>query len=127
MSQPSKPCIWTDARIATMAPDRTGLGVIEDGAIVSIDGRISWIGPSADVPAAFAAAERQDLAGRWVLPGLIDCHTHLVHGGHRAREFEMRLAGESYEAIARAGGGIVATVAARRERGGSGCIRAATA
>jgi imidazolonepropionase len=106
--------VWTHARIATMAADKPGLGVIEDGAIVAVDGGIVWIGASADLPAQFAHVEHEDLDGRWVLPGLIDCHTHIVHGGHRAREFEMRLAGESYEAIARAGGGIVSTVKATR-------------
>jgi imidazolonepropionase len=97
-----------------MAPDKPGLGVIEDGAIVSVDGRIAWIGPTRDLPSAYIGFGGEDLGGRWVLPGLIDCHTHIIHGGHRAKEFEMRLAGESYEAIARAGGGIVSTVAATR-------------
>ena len=75
-------------------------------------GRIDWLGAAADLPASDLPQE--DLQGRLVTPALIDCHTHLVHGGHRAREFEMRLQGESYEAIARAGGGIVSTVTATR-------------
>ena len=114
MSPPVAPTVWTNARIATMAPDRAGLGIIDHGAIAAEGGRIAWIGPAADLPADFAAQPTHDLGRRWVLPGLIDCHTHLVHGGHRAREFEMRLAGASYEDIARAGGGIVSTVAATR-------------
>ena len=89
-------------------------GLIDRGALV-IDGeRIAWVGPEAELPSDFHAHEALDLGGRLVTPGLIDCHTHLVHGGHRAREFEMRLEGASYADIARAGGGIVSTVAATR-------------
>lgn len=106
--------VWTNARIATCDPVMPGLGIIEDGAIVARDGRIAWVGRAADLPGNFAGLPKDDLGRRWVLPGLIDCHTHIVHGGHRAMEFEMRLAGESYEAIARAGGGIVSTVRATR-------------
>ena len=105
--------LWNHARIATLDPSREGLGVIEDGAIASRDGRIAWVGPSAELP-AFEAKERTDLGGRWITPGLIDCHTHLVYGGNRAHEFELRLAGATYEEIARAGGGIVSTVKATR-------------
>src|SRR5262249_45900493 len=72
-----------------------------------------WVGPAAEMP-ALDAEERVDLDGRWVTPGLIDCHTHLVYGGDRAHEFELRLAGASYEEIARAGGGILSTVKATR-------------
>lgn len=86
---------------------------IVDGVIACRDGRISHVGPAADVP-ALEAAEVIDCAGRWITPGLIDCHTHLVHAGDRAHEFELRLAGASYEEIARAGGGIVSTVKATR-------------
>ncbi len=106
--------VWTNARIATMDPALIGLGVIQKGAIVARAGRIDWIGPKAELPSAFSGLPTEDLEGRWVLPGLIDCHTHLIHGGHRALEFEMRLAGASYEAIAKAGGGIVSTVSATR-------------
>lgn len=106
--------VWTNARIATCDPLMPGLGIIENGAIAARDGRIAWVGRQADLPTEFAGAHQEDLARRWVMPGLIDCHTHIVHGGNRAREFEMRLAGESYEAIARAGGGIVSTVKATR-------------
>lgn len=105
--------IWTGARIATLDTGRPGLAIIEDGAVAARDGRIAWIGPTADMP-VLNAAERIDLAGRWITPGLIDCHTHLVYGGDRAHEFELRLQGASYEEVARAGGGIVSTVKATR-------------
>lgn len=105
--------VWTGARIATLDPGRPGLGVIEDGAVAVQEGRIAWVGPVAEMP-ALDAAERIDLAGRWITPGLVDCHTHLVYGGNRAHEFELRLQGASYEEIARAGGGIVSTVKATR-------------
>ncbi|RZI37897.1 imidazolonepropionase, partial [Herbaspirillum sp. HC18] len=96
--------LWTDARIATLSPAQAGLGVIEGGAIAAKDGRIAWVGPMQAMP-AFQAAETVQLDGRWITPGLIDCHTHLVFGGNRAHEFELRLAGATYEEIARAGGG----------------------
>jgi imidazolonepropionase len=102
--------IWTDVRLLTMA---NGLGVVEDGLISASGGRVVYAGPRKDAP-AFDAKERFNLAGRWVTPGLIDCHTHLIHGGNRAHEFEMRLAGATYEEIARAGGGIRSTVTATR-------------
>ena len=105
--------LWTNARIATLDPARPGLGVVESGAIAARDGRIVWVGPRAEQP-ALEAAERIDLEGRWITPGLIDCHTHLVYGGNRAHEFELRLAGATYEEIARAGGGILSTVKATR-------------
>ena len=101
-----------NARIATLAPGRPGLGMIERGAILVSGGRIAFVGDEADAPSS--EAERVDLGGRLVTPAPIDCHTHLVHGGNRAREFEMRLEGASYEEIARAGGGIVSSVAATR-------------
>ena len=83
-------------------------------AIVIGGDRVLWAGPQGDLPAEHRRAERIDLEGRLVTPALIDCHTHLVHGGHRAAEFEMRLEGASYEEVARAGGGIVSTVSATR-------------
>jgi imidazolonepropionase len=101
--------LWTNARIATMAGP--GLGVVERGAVAAKGGRIAWVGPADAAP---AAAEIIDCEGRWITPGLIDCHTHLVHGGDRAHEFELRLQGASYEEIARAGGGIVSTMRATR-------------
>ncbi|MBV8567626.1 MAG: imidazolonepropionase [Methylobacteriaceae bacterium] len=107
--------LWRDARIATLDPRRPGLGVIEQGAIAGRDGRIAFVGAAADLPADAQAVETISLDGRWVTPGLIDCHTHIVHGGDRAREFEMRLAGATYAEIAAAGGGILSTVAATRQ------------
>ncbi|MEO0371756.1 MAG: imidazolonepropionase [Pseudomonadota bacterium] len=83
-------------------------------AIVVRDGGIAWVGDEVDLPEAYRGDPRVDLEGRVVTPGLVDCHTHIVHGGHRAREFEMRLEGASYQDVARAGGGIVSTVAATR-------------
>lgn len=101
--------IWTNARLATLAPKTPGLGIIEHGAVASCAGTIVFAGRQADLPPT-SGAEIIDCEGRWITPGLIDCHTHLVHAGNRAREFEMRLAGASYEEIARAGGGIVSSV-----------------
>ena len=107
--------LWRNARLATLAPHRSGLGTVERGAVAARNGRIVYAGPERDMPAEFRdAASVTDCEGRWITPGLIDCHTHLVHAGDRAREFEMRLAGASYEEIARAGGGIVSSVAALR-------------
>ena len=106
--------LWHHCRLATLAPSREGLGLIDDGIIAARDGRIVYAGAAAHAP-AFNARELTDCAGRWITPGLIDCHTHLVYGGNRAHEFERRLAGASYEEIARSGGGIVSTVKATRE------------
>ena len=106
--------IWLEARLATLAPGRPGLGVTERGAVAAKDGRIVFAGAETDLPRGWSAATINKLDGRWITPGLIDCHTHLVYGGSRAAEFEQRLAGVSYEEIARAGGGIVSTVKATR-------------
>jgi len=106
--------IWHNARLATMRGDLPDLGVIEPGLIAARDARIVYAGAQSDFPVHADAAERIDCAGRWITPGLVDCHTHLVFGGNRAHEFELRLKGASYEQIARAGGGIVSTVAATR-------------
>ena len=103
----------TDCRLATMAEGGEPYGAIEDGALLIEDGRIAWVGARADLP-AHQAVETERLDGRWVTPGLIDCHTHLVFGGDRSGEFEQRLNGATYEEIARAGGGIVSTMAATR-------------
>ena len=103
----------TDCRLATMAESGTAYGAIEDGAMLVRDGRIVWAGARADLP-AHEAATTDRLDGRWVTPGLVDCHTHLVFGGDRSGEFEQRLGGATYEEIARAGGGIVSSVAATR-------------
>ncbi|WP_137176578.1 imidazolonepropionase [Roseomonas sp. AR75] len=113
--------IWTDAHLCTMQGD--GLGVIEDGAVAAKDGRIAWVGRRADLPGTAAQTTRCD--GAWILPGLVDCHTHLVFAGDRAREFEMRLEGASYEAIAKAGGGILSTVRATREASEDALVAAA--
>ena len=113
--------LWTNGRLMTMAgdgsPGAAVLGVVENGAVACRDGRIVFAGPQGDLPSDIDAKDRTDLEGRWVSPGLIDCHTHLVYGGNRAKEFELRLAGASYEEIARAGGGIRSTVAATRAAG----------
>jgi imidazolonepropionase len=106
--------IWRNARLATMAPGREGLGVIDEGMVACRDGLITYAGPAARAPAALDALEVIDCHGRWITPGLIDCHTHLVYAGDRAQEFEQRLNGATYEAIARAGGGIRSTVNATR-------------
>ena len=103
----------TDCRIATMVADAEPYGAIENGAILIHQGRIVWVGGRADLP-DHQAAQIDRLDGRWVTPGLIDCHTHLVFGGDRSGEFEQRLGGATYEEIARAGGGIVSSVAATR-------------
>lgn len=104
--------LLTDCRAAAMA-EAEGYGAIEDAAIAVEGSRIAWIGPRADLPRQ-SAKETVSLDGRWVTPGLIDCHTHLVFGGERAGEFEHRLKGATYEEIARAGGGILSTVHATR-------------
>jgi imidazolonepropionase len=103
--------VWKDARLVTMAGE--ALDIVEHGVIAARDGLIVYAGSASDAP-AFRSARIFDCEGRWVTPGLIDCHTHLIHGGDRAREFEMRLDGASYEEIARAGGGIVSTMRATR-------------
>jgi imidazolonepropionase len=106
--------IWRDVRLATMAPGQPGLGLIERGLLASRDGRIVFAGAAHDAPTGIDAPDIIAGEGRWVTPGLIDCHTHLVYGGDRAHEFELRLAGASYEEIARRGGGILSTVSATR-------------
>jgi imidazolonepropionase len=119
--------IWINARLATMDPGRPGLGVVEAGAIAAHGGRIAYAGPFSGLPSGWDAREKINLDDRWVTPGLIDCHTHLVHGGNRAREFEMRLAGASYEDIARAGGGILSTVRATRAASEDELVKSALA
>ena len=103
-----------DCKLATMVKGDVPYGTIEDGAVLIKDGRIAWVGPRADLP-EYKAEKIETLEGRWVTPGLIDCHTHLVFGGDRSGEFEQRLEGVSYEEIARSGGGIVSSVRATRE------------
>jgi len=108
--------IWRNARIATMCEGASDYAALEGASIVADKGRIVWLGKDADAP-DYSAAQTVDLEGRWITPGLIDCHTHLVYGGNRAVEFEQRLQGATYEEISRAGGGIVSTVRATREAG----------
>jgi len=105
--------LWTHVQLATL-DGREGYGEIPDGALAIRAGRIGWVGPRRDLPAGWTARSVEDGGGGWLLPGLIDCHTHIVHAGNRSDEFEDRLQGVSYEAIARRGGGIVATVRATR-------------
>ncbi len=105
--------VWTNAQVATVASAADGLGIIPHGAVASQNGRIAFVGPMQDLP-PHKAQHVIDCEGRLITPGLVDCHTHLVYGGDRAQEFEMRLAGASYEEIARAGGGIVSSVRATR-------------
>ena len=102
-----------NALLATM--DDNGYGLLADGAVVIEGARIRHVGPMVELPTEFARLPRQDLGGRLLTPAFIDCHTHLVHGGDRAREFELRLQGVSYAEIARSGGGILSTVSATRE------------
>jgi imidazolonepropionase len=106
--------LWTNARLATMAPGAMGLGIIESGCIGAKDGRILYVGDIVALPADARAKERIDCGGRWITPGLVDCHTHLIYGGNRASEFAMRLEGASYEDISRAGGGIASSMKATR-------------
>ena len=108
--------VWVGADIATMVPGANAYGALSNAALATRGERIAWIGPAA--VAARISAERRipvhDVTGRWMTPGLIDCHTHLVFGGNRVAEFEQRLLGASYEQIAAAGGGIQSTVRATR-------------
>lgn len=107
--------IWRNARLATLATGLPGLGVIENGAIAVQDQRIVFAGVETELPGTLkSGAEIIDCEGRWITPGLVDCHTHLVYAGNRANEFEMRLAGATYEEVARAGGGIVSSVKSLR-------------
>ena len=104
----------TELAAATMIEGGAPYGLIEDALIAIADGRIAWIGRRADAPTEIRTLPTREQGGRLATPGLIDCHTHIVHGGDRAREFELRLEGASYAEIARAGGGILATVTATR-------------
>lgn len=103
--------VWLNANLATMAGAQP-YGAIRDGALAATNGRISWVGPRSSWKEK--ARAEHDVRGGWITPGLVDCHTHLVHAGNRAAEFELRLKGASYEEIARAGGGIVSTVTLTR-------------
>jgi len=106
--------LLTNATLATMHGDKP-YGLVRAGAVLVEGDTIKWIGAVADIPSEAQRCEKIDMEGRLITPGLIDCHTHIVHGGDRANEFEMRLNGASYEEVARAGGGIVSTVTATRD------------
>jgi imidazolonepropionase len=119
--------IWIDVRLATLVPGGTPYGAIVDGALAIAGERIAWVGPRRDLPATpdrLAPVIRSG-GGRWLTPGLIDCHTHLIFAGERVREFEQRLGGAGYAEIATAGGGIAATVAATRAADESELVAAA--
>lgn len=111
VSSPQK--LLTNLNLASMTPGTGAYGLVEDAAIAVEAGRIAWCG-GGSVPAQYTGWQQEDLAGRLVSPALIDCHSHIVYGGNRAREFEMRLQGATYEEVARTGGGIVSTVSATR-------------
>jgi imidazolonepropionase len=119
--------IWIDIELATMQT-QAPYGAIPDGALGIKDGRIAWVGARAELPGApdRLAETVIEGGGRWMTPGLIDCHTHILFGGERSREFELRLEGASYEEIARAGGGIVSTVAATRAASEAQLVAGAT-
>ena len=117
--------VFTHASVATIDGSSDGYGLLDDGAIVMDGGRIVWVGPTSSLPSDYADAPATDLQGRLVTPGLVDCHTHIVYGGDRAREFEMRLEGASYEEIARAGGGIISSVKSTREADEASLLKAA--
>lgn len=109
--------VWINAHLATMEPTAENpLGLFRDGAVAVKDGRIVWVGPMSDLrdQPALADAQVHDCKSKWLTPGLIDSHTHLVYAGNRAKEFARRLAGESYAEIAASGGGIMSTVSATR-------------
>ncbi|WP_150526022.1 imidazolonepropionase [Roseibium sediminis] len=106
--------LLTNASIVTLAETGLPYGLIEDGALVLDGDTIVWVGKATETPGEHSSLVAEDLGGRLITPGLIDCHTHVVFGGNRAREFEMRLQGATYEEVARAGGGIISTVSATR-------------
>jgi imidazolonepropionase len=118
--------LWTNAKVATLRGGR--YSAVAPGAVAAQGGKIVWVGASADLPGPPEALAQgvHDLRGHWITPGLIDCHTHLVYAGTRAHEFELRLQGATYAEIARAGGGIVATVSATREASEAELVDAAS-
>lgn len=116
---------YSGCRVATMIEGSIPYGLIDDASIIVRGGQIAWCGPNDDVPAEYSSLESTDLEGALVTPALIDCHTHIVYGGNRAKEFELRLNGASYEDIAKAGGGILSTVSATRKASDDELLRAA--
>ncbi len=119
--------VWIGADLATMCPAAEPYGALRDAALAVKGERIAWIGTAIEARSRVAqhGIPAHDATGLWITPGLIDCHTHLVHGGNRAAEFEQRLLGVSYEQIARAGGGIQATVEATRTASNEALLSAA--
>jgi imidazolonepropionase len=115
-STPGQPgrLLLRGVRVATLRPGGPPYGALQGAAVLVENGRVAWVGPEADIPRDLGRVEELDGEGRWITPGLVDCHTHLVFGANRAREFEERLGGATYEDIARAGGGILSTVRATR-------------
>ncbi|MEP2716521.1 imidazolonepropionase, partial [Pseudophaeobacter sp.] len=107
--------VFTKLHAATMAGDAAPYGMIDGAAIAVVAGKIAWVGPEAALPTRYSRLPHRPQGGRLVTPALIDCHSHVVHGGNRAAEFELRLNGASYEEVARAGGGIISTVTATRK------------
>ena len=115
-SLPSADGVWHRLRpVPELTVADVPLAPGESASVVVQDGSVRWVGPAAALPAAFAGLSRRDARGALATPGLVDCHTHLVYGGQRANEFAMRLAGATYEEVAKAGGGIVSSVKATRE------------
>jgi imidazolonepropionase len=117
--------VFTNLRLATMADNAAPYGLIDGAAVVVDDGLIAWLGEAPDFPLEYVGSDEIDCGGRVLTPALVDCHTHVVFGGNRAHEFEMRLQGASYEEIAQAGGGIVSTVKATRAASDDALLQAA--
>lgn len=106
--------VWTNVQVATMVAGARDYGAVRDAAVVIESDRIAWFGPRLELPQPFRSYDEHDGHGRWMTPGLIDCHTHVVYAGNRSDEFEARLSGVSYEEIAKRGGGILSTVRSTR-------------
>ncbi|MDG1459747.1 MAG: imidazolonepropionase [Pseudoprimorskyibacter sp.] len=121
----TEPFLLTNLTAVTMMADGPGYGLIRNAGLAIENGYITWTGALPTCPLKYAKTPKHDCGGRLVTPALIDCHTHIVYGGHRAKEFEMRLEGASYEEIAYAGGGIVSTVTATRDTSESNLLAAA--
>jgi imidazolonepropionase len=120
--------LFHHCQAATLVPGLGAYGHVQDAAVAVTAGRISWVGAAAQLPGDLRRAARQtlNLGGAWLVPGLIDCHSHLVFAGSRALEFEQRAAGASYAQIALAGGGILRTVAATRDASEQALLATAT-
>ena len=119
--------LYENCTIATMQAGQASYGLVENASLVIREGKIAWVGGGAALPDIYSPTAAHSLDGRLVTPALIDCHTHLVFGANRAREFEMRLNGMSYQQIAKAGGGIVSTVKATRAASDEELLHAALA